>query len=83
MTVAASSFGNYTLLRRLARGGMADIYLARAASGVTGVERLVVIKVVASRFAEDAGIATMLEDEARIASALQHPNIAQILDVGR
>jgi serine/threonine-protein kinase len=75
------SFGRYTLLHRIARGGMAELYLAR--SEMAGVARLLVIKVVSGRFSEDPSFTTMFEDEVRIASTLSHPNIGQVIDVGQ
>jgi serine/threonine protein kinase len=75
------AFGKYTLLMRLASGGMAELFLARF-SGPAGVERLVVIKLVASRFAKDPALLEMFTDEARIAATLDHPNIGQVLEVG-
>ncbi|MCA9666223.1 MAG: protein kinase [Myxococcales bacterium] len=75
------AFGKYTLLRRLARGGMAELYLARS-SGVANVQRMVVIKLVASRFAEDESFVTMFQDEVRIAAMLNHPGIGQVYEVG-
>ena len=75
------AFGKYTLLRRLARGGMAELFLARS-GGVAGVQRLVVIKLVASCHARNESLISMFADEARIAAMLDHPNIGQVLDVG-
>ncbi|MBW2733242.1 MAG: serine/threonine protein kinase [Deltaproteobacteria bacterium] len=74
-------FGKYTLLRRLAQGGMAELYLGRSHKSY-GVERMVVIKVIASRFAADASFAKMFSDEVRISATLTHPNIGQVVDVG-
>ena len=80
--MAQIAFGKYTLLKRLARGGMAELFLARS-SGLAGVERLAVIKVVAKRFAEDRSFVDMFQDEVRIAATLNHPHIGQVLDVGQ
>ncbi|CAN5900828.1 hypothetical protein BH11MYX3_BH11MYX3_30500 [soil metagenome] len=71
----------YTILGRLAGGGMADIYLARSSS-IAGVEKHVVLKRVLAEHGRDPQFAKMFRDEARLASQLQHPNIAQVLDVG-
>jgi len=75
-------FGKYTLLRRIAVGGMAEIYLALQKS-VAGFEKLIVVKRVLRKLAADPNFVTMLLDEARIAATLNHPNIAQIYDVGK
>jgi len=75
------SFGKYTLLHRIARGGMAELFLARSAD-VAGIERLCVIKLVSSHYAQESSFAAMFEDEVRIAASLHHPNIGMVLDVG-
>ena len=71
----------YELLCKIGQGGMASVWLARVEQKL-GIERHVAIKTVLPEHASDAGFRTMLLDEARIASALDHPNIARILDVG-
>jgi serine/threonine protein kinase len=75
-------FGKYTLLRRLARGGMAELYLARSSDDY-GVQRMVVLKVIANRYASDDAFSKMFTDEVRIAATLTHPNIGQVVDVGQ
>ena len=74
-------FGPYTLLRRLAVGGMAEVYVARA-KGIGGFEKLVAIKVIHPRFSEDEHFIQMLVEEAKISVLLTHVNIAQIFDLG-
>ncbi len=74
-------FGPYKIVRQIAVGGMAEIYLARQ-RGVEGVERTVIIKRILERYAHDAEFVTMFLDEARLMAALSHPNIAQVFDVG-
>jgi serine/threonine protein kinase len=76
------SFGNYTLLRPLGKGGMAEVFLARAQS-LGGFEKLVAIKRLLPPFNADKQITSMLADEARLSVWLNHPNIVQILDFGR
>jgi serine/threonine protein kinase len=71
----------YTILGRLAGGGMADIFLARSTS-IAGVERHVVLKRVLAELGRNPQFAKMFLDEARLAAQLQHPNIAQVHDVG-
>jgi serine/threonine protein kinase len=75
-------FGKYHLLERLAVGGMAEIYLAKA-FGAAGFERLLVIKKILPHMAEDDEFITMFIDEARIASTLNHSNVAQINELGK
>ncbi|HSN25461.1 MAG TPA: serine/threonine-protein kinase, partial [Kofleriaceae bacterium] len=72
--------GRYTLLRRLAIGGMAEIYLARQAA-MAGFEKEVVIKVLRQELADDPRIVEMFLDEAKIGAQLNHPNIVHVYDV--
>ena len=73
--------GRYTLVRHLATGGMAELYLARLGS-LGGFQKDVVIKRIHPRFADHAKITKLFLDEARIAATLAHPNILNVLDVG-
>ena len=85
MTGAAevgSTANNYQILARLATGGMAEIFLARGI-GTTGVERYVVLKRILRDRANDVQLVKMFLDEARLASQLQHPNVAQVYDIGK
>ena len=75
-------FGNYRLLRRLARGGMAEVFLARQ-QGVEGFERRVAIKRILPHLSDSAEFRTMFLDEARLAAQLSHPNIIHIYDFGK
>jgi len=72
--------GKYEILRKLAVGGMAEIYLARQ-RGTAGFEKLVVIKRILPNVAEDPTFVQMFLGEARLAATLQHPNIADVYDV--
>ena len=74
--------GRYELIQRLAVGGMAEIYLARA-TGIEGFEKLVVLKRILPQFARNEGFVSMFLDEARLSATLQHPNIAQVYDIGQ
>ncbi|HWB80610.1 MAG TPA: serine/threonine-protein kinase [Nannocystaceae bacterium] len=73
--------GKYQLLRRLATGGMAELYLARAA-GMAGFEKLVVLKRILPQHAESDEFIRMFLTEARLAATLHHPNIVQVYDIG-
>src|SRR5512140_3262691 len=75
-------FGKYTLLRRLAAGGMAELFLALHRS-VAGFEKLIVIKRILPSMNTNKGFIDMLLHEARIAATLSHPNIVQTFDVGQ
>jgi serine/threonine protein kinase len=73
--------GKYEILKRLATGGMAEIFLARV-SGLPGYHKMVVIKRILPQLATQTDFVEMFLDEARIAATLQHPNVVQMYDVG-
>ena len=73
--------GSYTLLAKLATGGMAEIWLARQ-SGLRGFERIVVVKRIIESLSQDESFVEMFLDEARIIVQLTHPNIVQVFDLG-
>ena len=75
-------FGNYRLQRRLARGGMAEVFLARLL-GVEGFERRVAIKRILPHLSESEEFRVMFLDEARLAAQLTHPNVVHIYDFGK
>src|SRR6266542_1326097 len=75
-------FGKYTLLHRLATGGMAELFLALHRS-TAGFEKLVVIKRALPIVNHEETFISMLLHEARVAATLSHPNIVQIYDVGQ
>ncbi len=77
-----TSSNRYTILGRLASGGMADIFLALVQTEA-GVDRHLVLKRVLAERARDVMFSQMFLDEARLAAQLQHPNIAQVYDVGK
>ncbi len=76
-----TSLGKFALGKRIARGGMAELYLARA-DGRDGFEKLVALKLVLPQYKDDAQFLAMLRNEARLAAALEHPNIASVYDLG-
>ena len=71
----------YELLCPIAEGGMASVWVARQ-RGKHGFEKLVAIKTILPIFASDVRFQAMFLDEARIASKIEHINVAQILDLG-
>lgn len=75
-------FGKYTLLRKLAQGGMAELFLAIQRS-VAGFEKLIVIKRILPAVSQDTAFIEMLLHEARVAATLSHPNVCQTFDVGQ
>src|SRR5690606_29379467 len=76
-----SLLGKYQLLRRLATGGMAELFLARA-KAIHGFEKLVVLKRILPQHAENDDFIRMFLAEARLAATLHHPNIVQVYDIG-
>lgn len=74
-------FGRYTPFERVGRGGMAELFLARAETEL-GATRLVVIKLILPAFADDPRFAELLIHEAKLAARLSHRHIAQVLDLG-
>lgn len=72
----------YEPLKKLATGGMAEIYLAKQ-SGLEGFEKVVVLKRILPHLASDTEFVNMFLDEARIAAKLSHPNVVQIYDLGK
>lgn len=78
----AAELGRYRLTRHLATGGMGEVYLAEAV-GAAGFAKRVVIKVLRADLASDAELVRQLIAEGRLLEALDHPNIAQILDIGQ
>lgn len=77
-----SRFGRYTLVDRLAVGGMAEIFLARQ-EGPEGFEKTVVLKRIRPHLSSQKSFVAMFLNEARLAAQLNHPNIVQIYDLGR
>src|SRR5262249_52251385 len=75
-------FGHYKLFDFIGKGGMAEIYLARAETAL-GAARLCVVKQITAQFAEHADFAEMLIHEAKLAARLNHANIVQVLELGR
>ena len=79
---ALDQFGPYVVQERLGLGGMATVHRAKK-RGIEGYERNVALKRMLSHLAEDAGFVESFIREAKVASLLVHPNIAQVYDFGR
>ena len=77
-----AQFGKYELLDRLATGGMAELYLARA-FGVEGFEKRLVIKRILPALASSDRFVGLFIQEAKICARLTHPNVVNVFDLGR
>src|SRR5262249_38830669 len=73
------SIGNDPLIRKFGRGGMGDVYLARD----TRLGRPAALKLLQTSLTQDAARVRRFRQEARAASALNHPNILTIYEVGQ
>jgi serine/threonine protein kinase len=72
--------GRYAVLRHLASGGMAELYIARQ-QAVGGFEKPVVLKILQPRYAQNPRVYAMFLDEARLAAKLNHAAIVHVYDV--
>lgn len=71
-------FGPYTLLKRIAVGGMSEVFLARRGQGP-----LVVVKQILPQLARDPDLLQLFFDEAELARTLDHPGIVEVFDFGQ
>jgi serine/threonine protein kinase len=77
---AVPTLGNYEIIRRLATGGMGEVYLAKQ-RGPVAFSRDVVLKKLHPSFTRDPQFVTMFLNEAQIAANLTHPNIIHIYEL--
>src|SRR5262245_9211727 len=78
MLQAGSRLGQYKILAPLGAGGMGEVWLAEDAR----LGRKLALKVLPAEFTTDAGRVARFEQEARAASALNHPSIITIYEIG-
>ena len=76
---AGATLGNFEIVELLGRGGMGEVWRARDSR----LKRDVAIKVLPASLARDPDRISRFEREARAASALNHPNIVSVYDIGR
>lgn len=81
MVFRPDTFGKYVLLKRIAVGGMAEVFRARA-YGAEGFEKTVAIKRMLPHLSSDDQFVGMFINEAKLTATLNHANIAQIYDFG-
>jgi serine/threonine protein kinase len=79
ITLAEKRFNHYLILSLLGTGGMAEVYLAEDLR----LQRKVALKLLPSAFTQDIDSVRRFEQEARTVSALNHPNIVTIYEIGR
>ncbi len=72
------TLGEFHLLRRLGKGGMAEVWLSEQ----TSLRRQVAVKILRPDFVADAGYVKRFRHEATAAGSLNHPNIVQVYMVG-
>ncbi len=77
-----TQFGNYQLIKRLAHGGMAEVFLARQ-RGPEGFDRRVAIKRILPHLADSEDFLRMFLEEARLIASLNHPNVIHIYELGQ
>jgi two-component system LytT family response regulator len=78
-TLAAGAvLGHYRVLSRLGAGGMGEVYLAKDAN----LDRPVALKILPAAVAHDPDRMRRFVQEARMASALSHPNVAKVFEIG-
>ncbi|MGE3768184.1 MAG: serine/threonine protein kinase, partial [Kofleriaceae bacterium] len=77
----AHAFGKYTLVAKLATGGMAEIFLARL-QGAAGFEKLVCVKRILPHLAKDQQLVNMFLSEAKIAAQISHGNVCSVYELG-
>jgi serine/threonine-protein kinase len=76
--VIGQRINNYEIVELIGEGGMGSVYMARHPF----IDRKVAIKVLRASLANDPSVVQRFFNEARAASAIKHPNIIDILDVG-
>ena len=80
MTIAPGArFDRYEILSPLGKGGMGEVYLAQD----TRLRRKIALKLLPAQFTQDADRVWRFEQEAYAASALNHPNIITIHEIGQ
>jgi len=73
--------GDYLIEKRLATGGMAEVFVAKR-QGAHGFVKRVALKCILPQYLKDPDFVTMFINEARLAAHLEHPNIVQVFDFG-
>ncbi len=80
LPTVGEQFDKYTLLAKLATGGMAELFVARL-SGAAGFSKTVVIKRILPHVAHDENFTRMFLDEALTCAQITHPNVCQVFEL--
>src|SRR3982751_1574089 len=76
-----TSYGKYLLVRKLAAGGMGEIFLAKQ-QGPAGFEKLLVVKKILAHLKQNREFVELFIGEARLAARMSHRNIVQVFELG-
>ncbi len=79
--MSVDSLGGYTIIELLARGGMAEVYLASTSSDIS-LRKHVAIKKILRQYNQSGDFLSMFHDEAKVAIQLRHKNIVAVYDFG-
>jgi len=77
-----SRLGNYELVLRIGRGGMAAVWVARERGATAKDDRLVAVKTMLTELADESEFVKMFLDEVRLVRSIRHPNVVDVYDVG-
>ena len=77
-----SKLGNYELVLRVGRGGMAAVWVARERGPLAKDDRLVAVKVMLTELADETEFIKMFLDEVRLVRSIRHPNVVDVYEVG-
>lgn len=80
--VIEGTYGPYQLVKKIAVGGMAEVFKAKR-TGVEGFEKVVAVKRILPHLSDNKEFVEMFIDEAKMVAGLTHPNIVQISDLGK
>ena len=76
-----STFGKYFLMKKLAAGGMGEIFLAKQ-QGPAGFQKILVVKKILGHLTESKEFVEAFLGEARLAAQMNHRNIVQVFELG-
>jgi serine/threonine-protein kinase len=78
----AEQLGQFLLIEEVGYGGMGSVWVAKR-EGPGGFQKFVALKTIHPHLAKEPDFVAMFLDEARIAAAMQHPNVAQVFELGQ